>query len=538
LMDWNFTLTVETFSQKALEQWPVLSEEQPDQDASRLLGWTHEKIRAAFTACPDGYLTADALRAAGLDLVEIAQARKLEWRRQRPAPMRPAMSLEVRRAVAEAAAINSKLGKIAAVYDAMQAVLTEGESGAGRIELRLVMDQAGARRVVVVHMQHHPAAWTDDLPVLMLNATARIEDVRRVFPRAVARQGPPVATPNTALIQITGGFSKSSMDGSPKKQADTKAFLTVAFPGYDCGIVGHKSSVAAFATMPNTRTTWHGANAGDDSFRNVDVGVVFDGPRARPAEIAALAAARTGHRVDSASPVMARETVLMTDGTGVEIPVLQYQDPRAQGIHASIHHAAIGQALARPRQVTRRASNPCLTLLFGNVAADRPVDVIIRWQDAKPDRLVHMVAGERVCLNAADMTAWHNKLFKSEKAASSARERFGDARGRIMAMISRDVRPWAEVRFQPAGQGQHIHTMFCPYDQIDSLHAEAARKYSRLVHWSARRITRGRDKALPIPLSLDLRAMGMTPGMIPAITAGALPPPAQRQKEIAMPLIE
>jgi hypothetical protein len=50
------------------------------------------------------------------------------------------------------------------------------------------------------------------------------------------------------------------------------------------------------------------------------------------------------------------------------------------------------------------------------------------------------------------------------------------------------------------------------------------KKYSRLVHWSARRITRSRDKAIFIPLSLDLRAMGMTPGVIPVIAAEALPP--------------
>jgi hypothetical protein len=80
--------------------------------------------------------------------------------------------------------------------------------------------------------------------------------------------------------------------------------------------------------------------------------------------------------------------------------------------------------------------------------------------------------------------------------------------------------------------------MFCPYDQIDSLHAEAEKKYSRLVHWSARRITRGRNKAIPIPLSLDLRAMGMTPGVIPVIAAGALPPPAPWSEKTAMPLIE
>jgi hypothetical protein len=100
--------------------------------------------------------------------------------------------------------------------------------------------------------------------------------------------------------------------------------LAVAFPGYEVGIVGHKSSVSSFAEMPNTRTTWHGANAGDDSFKTVDVEVVFDGPRAPAAGIAALAAARTGRLVKQTSRSCRPRWVPMADGRGVSVPVLRY----------------------------------------------------------------------------------------------------------------------------------------------------------------------------------------------------------------------
>jgi hypothetical protein len=372
----------------------------------------------------------------------------------------------------------------------------------------------------------------------MLNATAKIEDVRRVFPRTIERCGTPVATPHSLSVQILGGFSKPTMAQSQKKREAVKDFLAVAFPGQRLGIVGHKSSVQTFADLPNTTTTWHGANAGDDSMRDVDVGVVFDGPRAPAAAIAALAAARTGRLVKEAAPVMGTETVLMTDGTGVSVPVLQYENPHAQAVHQSIHHAAVAQASARPRQLLRTETNPSILLLFGNVASDKPVDLIIRWADVRPDRLTSMVRRGRVCINAVDMHLWHPDLFKTAKAGSSARERFGDVTARLMTMLDRDARPWSSVQFQPAGQGQHLRSIMCPSGEVLQLRAEAEAKHGALVHWSVRSIWNGRKKVIPISAEIDfLTATGMTSRPVPAVGTGHLPPPPDHSKTTEVGLI-
>lgn len=527
-MDWNFTLTEEIFSRETLEAWPVLTNDEPDRHETLRLGWTHEKIRVALAARPTGYLTSEALRQAGLSLDEIATAVKLEWNRKRPAPMTPGMTLEARRDVAKAAAINNKLARIAAFYDALGAILGNGEEG--RIELRQEMRKDGPVRTIEVHSQHQIAAWARDLPVLMANSSAQLDDVRRFFPRAVERRGLPVETPHAPTIKFLGGFAKSSMAKSRRKRDRVRDFLAVAFPGRKLGIVGHRTSVGAFASLPNTQLSWHGANAGDDSMKNVDVGVVFDGLRPRAVEIAKIAAARTGKPVLVAAPVMSSEPVLMNDGSGVAIPILRYEDPDAQAAYNSIHARSTEQASGRPRQVLRTAADPCVSLLFGNIASAQPVDAIIRWADAEPDRLVSMVARGRVCTNAVDMHRWHKDLFKTPKAASNARGRFGDVTGRLMKMLSRDPQPWSHVQYQTAGQGQHLRNVFCPTSEVEQLRKEAEEKYGALVHWSNRQIWNGARKDVPVGLKLDLWGMGMTSQPIPIVGPGLLPtPPRQRE---------
>jgi hypothetical protein len=227
----------------------------------------------------------------------------------------------------------------------------------------------------------------------------------------------------------------------------------------------------------------------------------------------------------------------MAVGTGVAVPVLRYEDPDCQAVHQSIHHAAVSQALTRARQVLRTAVNPVTVLQFGNVPTDRPVDVIIRWQDAKPDRLVHMVDRGRVPLNAADMAAWHPTLFPTEKAAFSARERFGDVRIRILRMIRRQKRPWSIVRYQPAGQGQQIHaSLFCPTDQVDQVRAEAERLHpAGIVQWTVGAVTDGRGEGISTALLFDLTALGMSSRPVPEIRAAASPwPPAICDQSLEM----
>ena len=64
-----------------------------------------------------------------------------------------------------------------------------------------------------------------------------------------------------------------------------------------------------------------------------------------------MAAARTGMAARPERPIKTTAPVLMTDGRGVMVPVLGYEHPAAQAVHAGIYNAALDQAANRPRQL-------------------------------------------------------------------------------------------------------------------------------------------------------------------------------------------
>jgi hypothetical protein len=342
-----------------------------------------------------------------------------------------------------------------------------------------------------------------------------------------------VATPHVHTRLILGGFGKATPARHPGKLVDLRAFLTVEHGGDELGVITHLSAIGAFEGM-GARLAHHGATAGDDDFRHCSALAVIGGVSARAEAIAALAAARNGLAVpgDRAQPSTA--AVLMADGSGVAVPVLAYAHPAAQAVHAGIFNASIDQAAGRGRGVMRTAANPLHIDIFGHCAPGIPVDEIVRWSDVKPDRLLHMVARGRVFLNAADMHAQHAGLFGSENAAAHARERFGNIRARLQDMCGRQRRPWCWVRFQPAGQGQHLHSAFCPASDVAALRGEVEAAIGGLVYWQPQPFTPGREViAKPeIGLFTGLAKTSLPPSPRPGATGAwtaaephARPPP-------------
>ncbi len=358
-------ITLETFGPAALERFPVLDKREPNQDRTRRLGWLNAMLVEACSSSPDGYLSADALRAAGLTAEQADEAHRLTWRRKRAVEMTPRMEIEARRDVARQCAINGQLPAIAAAWLGVAAILREGDAAAGRLKLATRDSRSGTVRELVVHGQRHIAEWLNELPVLMLNATGGIEDARRFFIRAVERTPARVATPHARTRLILGGFGKSTLARHPRKLADLRAYLAVEHAGDELGIVTHKSAIAAFQGMAHARLAHHGASAGDDTFRTVDAMAVIGGMSAPPDVIAAVAAARTGQAVPIARAVPATAPVLMADGSGVAVPVLAYEHPAAQAVHAAISTPRSirpsrdrARSCAPPRVRWRSASSP------------------------------------------------------------------------------------------------------------------------------------------------------------------------------------
>jgi hypothetical protein len=425
--------------------------------------------------------------------------------------MTPGMRLDDRKAEAARCAINSSLPRIAAVWRAAAAIM-RGEDGAdaGRLKLETVHTTEGDIRRFHVLEQRRPADWIVEIPIRFMNGTGLLADVEGFFPGTVEHTTPRVAAPHSRTVLILGTFGKSALGRSKRKQSDIAAYLTVQAAGERQGIISYLSTMDSFAKIEGAHATWHGANAGDDSMRDLPLVSVIGGRSAPHWEIANLAAARSGLAVPSDRPVSTKATVLMTDGTGREITVVAYEHPAAQAVHEGIYNADINQAAARARRITRTAASRCTVNIFANAVPDHPADVILNWRDIRPDRLVHMVARRRVPLNAALMTSLHKDLFRTEKAASSAREGFGDVWARLRDMCSHYWFPWSRVRYQPLGQGHKLSWTVCPTHELLAHRKEIENAIGGLEHWQPESFTEGRQEDIPATILLDKSSSGMS----------------------------
>ncbi len=93
------------------------------------------------------------------------------------------------------------------------------------------------------------------------------------------------------------------------------------------------------------------------------------------------------------------------------------------------------------------------------------------------------------------MATMHEDLFPSDKAASSARARwgewYGDIWNRLRDWVKYDREPWARVRWQRAGQGAALQWSSCPEADVRAMKAELSAKFGELVHWQVERFTDG-----------------------------------------------
>ena len=108
----------------------------------------------------------------------------------------------------------------------------------------------------------------------------------------------------------------------------------------------------------------------------------------------------------------------------------------------------------------------------------------MHWRDIKPDRLWEMIVRGRVYENAAHMHAAYPELFRTHRAATDARARFGDIRGRVHEMAARDVEAWSEIAFQSAGQGQRVSRAWARARDVNAMRSDLEIRFGEMVHFS------------------------------------------------------
>jgi hypothetical protein len=363
-----------------------------------------------------------------------------------------------------------------------------------RITLLTTTTRNGVSREITVHTLRVVADWARELPVLLVNNSPQIETARQFFPRLIERQPPhEIAAPYAENRLIIGGFAKTTLERSASKRAEVNRFLRLETIGQDeTSVVTFKSVKQEIAAgVPGIIARHHGQNAGDDELRDVSVHTVTDGVRPKTGDLNKQVRAKTGRSPSQDRPVQSTGCVLMTDGSGRAVPVLAYADPDMQAEYKAIHGGSITQAGARDRSVMRTAANPVRTNYLGRIAPDSVVFTSVHlWRDVRPGRLGEMVLRGCVYLNAATMAAMYPDLFATEKAASNARERFGDVWARVRAWVGRDRVPWARVRWQRAGQGCGLQWLLCREAEVEARKAVLAAS-GKIVHWQVERFTDG-----------------------------------------------
>jgi hypothetical protein len=425
------------------------------------------KLLADFDAAPDGYL-----RQTSVTDADIKRATKLNGRRKVEVNMVPGMSKKARQEAVEAGAINGQIYSINAVWRALrgrtQAPLpgVPGPPGAGRLELTSEDSRSGTKRYALTHGQRRPAPGLKRLPIAILSGSMTLADVRRFFPKAIEQATPHAVTPHAETELILGAWGTRSLVEGKRKLGYVRDYITFRGIGRGGkGIIAPLACVEALADMPDTNVLWHGANAGSNSMLECGLVASIGGPYARPAEIARIAAARTGEAVPPDPAVRSTVAVLMADGSGQMIPTLRYAHPAAQAAHHSIYNTAIDQAITRSRPQLRTASTSVLNLILANVQPQQPVTRIRYWRDI-PHRLLHMIVRDRVTFNIGEMVRLYPEEFATPDAAEHARRRWGqtgpDYTDCLHRVLQEDPRCWHRIEFQPSGQGYKAQCQYCP----------------------------------------------------------------------------
>ena len=513
-----FDLTLDTLASESLDRAPVLDAETAEADTAEL-NRLHGMVIEASRACIDGYLTADALRTAGFTAMSDAPARMraLNWRRKQPVQMQPGMDMEARKAAARLASVNGQLRGIAGLTYALEAILTRGQPAAGLVSVRLDMRRSGSQTVLTVRGQREPAAWLADLPVLALNATGRIEDMRRVFPDAELAEAPRAAWPHVEVHQITGGFGRSTLARHLSRLAELRDFIILTTLGSQSAlVVTHKSCEDTFIGMPGIATAHHGAIVGSDQHGGVNAAFIIGGTFASNEDIASIAAARGGGVVIAAKPERVARPSLLTDGTAVEIECMAYADQAVDAVHRGLYDTSIVQAVGRVRPLERNAHNPAVVYVFGNVALPFPVATAAHWRDKRPDRLARMVAHDAVWLSAEDMHGFEEPMFRSVKAAEHVRGRIEDAREATRAITRHDTRAWVQIRYQLRGQGMKLREVLTPKGAEIATRAAMEAKHGELAQFHVRPFTPGREVVPDLGKLDNYREIGSTSRRMPA----------------------
>lgn len=313
----------------------------------------------------------------------------------------------------------------------------------GRLRLHTIDAETGARELRVAWKADLAEGW-DDVPLMLLDATADVEVVRQVFTRI--QPSPRYAFRNEQVKvrqvvdralshgTIVGPDAKFDPDGTKRKTAQRNAEKVLArlisdalerYEGKDVLAVvplGVEKQWRGTGRLPSwLHLAHHGAVVGLDGFGSVRAVYVIGRPLPSNDAVERMAGALSGVAVEQLGYVRTESIIRTVDGGGVVTTAMRHRDPLAEAIRRQVTEAAITQAAGRVRAINRTADNPADIVLWTDVAVPDlgPVEADL-WQGPSVDEA--MLAKGAWFERAADASKAYRADLGTPQAIEDARK--------------------------------------------------------------------------------------------------------------------
>jgi putative DNA primase/helicase len=453
-----------------------------------------ERLKSAVKASPVGeYLTKAALLAAGLlpsDKYEGgsgATAAKLEWRRKVDVGLLPGAGEEMCKRQAKQFGFLGQLPKRAAMWQAVEELLSGPDDATGRLHTELSTTANGSVLYLKLNGRHDIHERITGLPVIALDATSNINIVEHFFPRIKLALDLEVQAPHERVTQVVGlPVGKASLlqrePGERKPEEERRVgnkrerLLKVVrrlAAGRRCVVITNKELTPIFdGAGQNIEVAHFNAIEGIDRWRNVDVLITVGRPLPAPNAVEDLGAALTGKPVSLPERPPSREggrpqkmiaqnrAIRLKSGAEVALPCRVFELPEAELIRQAVTEAAIIQAVGRARGVNRSAANPVeVYMILHDTTVPIAVDSVVQFDELEPTKIDLMIERGLVPAWSADAVKLYPDLWETSQAARKAYSRAGLDVARIHARCVTSA-------YKADDAGGRSRCVTCPYKDI------------------------------------------------------------------------
>lgn len=455
-----------------LNRSPVRLGDQVLSDDTALLADLCSRLQRALGSSPEGYVSKAALLAEGLlpstqhEEGSGRAAAKLEWRRKVDVNLRPDSSIEERRRKATELAFHGQLARRAAMWRAVDELLTGEAEVSGRLKLEDRQTSEGTVRKLRLLGREELHDSITALPIVHADATMTADIVKHWLPRLAMVADIEVDAPFERVTQIVGlsvGSKWLTVDDerAVKRRKRLADYIKRLARGRRSLAVTYKNARAELEGIEGLEVAHHGAIEGIDRWGNVEALVVVGRPLPSPKDIENLAAAVTGKPVVAGEPVLKGRAIRMKDGTSRMIEGRVYEQPEAELVRQAITDAGLAQAVGRARGVNRTTGSRVeVFAILSDTPLPGEVDQVVEFSDGAASKLLEQAIVPQFPGDAAKI---YRDLFPTSQAARQVYRRshlrIEDHSSKGVTVSNKDpllatVTASTPVKYRPKGRGQ------------------------------------------------------------------------------------